>query len=325
MSNALQSSGANPGKQTKAAPIYTGRFFSGINTNRSPLRDARGSRYEEKFIGPAGDALIDGSNLEITNKLTIGRRPGNPIYDTVNEWQNILSFDTFRISKALNDAFGQVTEEIFVIVNEGPSTGYESGNASLSAINSSFQKQVGDSGSAPAVWESASPSAGQTYGIQVGNEWYFGNGVDNKKWLQSLFVRSTGNNNTNLPINTYPFMSTFYVDPNNNIQQLIGAIVQSANQNPPDSPSLSDIYITSVAVSDNILTITTNAAPYNPGSPTPIPIGTQYLIWSSDNGPSGQFGVRECKRGFGFPAGHDCYHSYGLDSRAAVDIRLRLR
>ena len=292
MANALQSSGANPGKQTKAAPIYTGRFFSGINTNRSPLRDARGSRYEEKFIGPAGDALIDGSNLEVTNKLTIGRRPGNPIYDTVNEWQNILSFDTFRISKALNDAFGQVTEEIFVMVNEGPDVGgYEPGNASLSAINSAFQKQVGDISSSPAVWESASPSAGQTYGIQVGNEWYFGNGVDNKKWLQSLFVRSTANNSTDLPINTYPFMSTFYVDSNNYIQQLIGAVVQSANQNPPDNPSLSDIYIKSVGVSDNVLTITTNAAPYNPGSPTPIPIGTQYIIWSSDNGPSGQFGV----------------------------------
>ena len=199
------------------------------------MRDARGSRYEEKFIGPAGDALIDGSNLEVTNKLTIGRRPGNPIYDTVNEWQNILSFDTFRISKALNDAFGQVTEEIFVIVNEGPEvSGYEPGNASISAINSLFQKQVGDVDSFPAVWESASPSAGQTYGIQVGNEWYFGNGVDNKKWLQSLFVRSTDNNSTDLPISTYPFMSTFYIDPNNNIQQLIGAIVQSANQNPPD-------------------------------------------------------------------------------------------
>jgi len=129
MANALQVSGANPGKQTKAAPIYTGRFFSGINTNRSPLRDARGTRYEEKFIGPAGDALIDGSNLEVTNKLTIGRRPGNPIYDTVNEWQNILSFDTFRISKAL-DVFGELDEQIDIMLSEGPSTGYESGNAS---------------------------------------------------------------------------------------------------------------------------------------------------------------------------------------------------
>ncbi|MGA3200835.1 MAG: hypothetical protein ABSD89_15740, partial [Halobacteriota archaeon] len=295
MANALQVSGANPGKQTKAAPIYTGRFFSGINTNRSPLRDARGTRYEEKFIGPAGDALIDGSNLEVTNKLTIGRRPGNPIYDTVNEWQNILSFDTFRISKALPDVFGELDEQIDIMVSEGPSTEYESGNASLTAITGpfsspAFQKQIGAEGANAPIWTSASSSAGQAYGVQVGNEWYFGDGVDNKKWLQSLFVRDTDNNSANLPINTYPFMLTYYIDPNNNIQQLIGAIVQSTDQN-NIAPNLADVYLISVSVSDNTLTITTNAAPYNaPGNP-PIPIGTQYMIWSSDSGSTGQFGV----------------------------------
>ena len=305
MPNNLQTSGANPGKQTKAAPIYTGRFFSGINTNRSPLRDARGSRYEEKFVGPSGDALIDGQNLEVTNKLTLGRRPGNPIYDTVNEWQNLLSFDEFRVSKALNDAFGEVTEEIFTMVSEGAASSgtYEPGNASLTAISGPdggwplpasgpFLKQVGDPGSSPAIWRSASASAGQTYGVQVGNEWYFGNGVDNKKWLQSLFVRNSANNSLNLPVNTYPFMTTFYVDPNGNIQQLIGAIVQSTNQNPPASPNIANVNITNVAIADNVLTLTVNTVPYNtPGNP-PIPVGTQYMIWSSDNNPtSGQFGA----------------------------------
>src|SRR5580658_1056996 len=225
MSNALQTAGANPGKNTRAGVLYTGRFFSGINTNRSPLRDARGTRYEEKFVGPSGDALIDGQNLEVTNKLTLGRRPGNPIYDTVNEWQNLLSFDEFRVSKALNDAFGEVTEEIFTMVSEGaaPSGTYEPGNASLTAISGPdggwplpasgpFLKQVGDPGSSPAIWRSSSASAGQTYGVQVGNEWYFGNGVDNKKWLQSLFVRTAAVDSTLVPLNTYPFMTTYIID-----------------------------------------------------------------------------------------------------------------
>ena len=70
MANALQSSGANPGKQTKAAPIYTGRFFSGLYTNRSPLRDAKGNRLQEKFYGPAGDALIDGANLKASEAVS---------------------------------------------------------------------------------------------------------------------------------------------------------------------------------------------------------------------------------------------------------------
>ena len=209
MPNNLQTSGANPGKQTKAAAIYTGRFFSGINTNRSPLRDAKGNRLQEKFYGPAGDALIDGSNVEITNKLTLGRRPGNPIYDTVNEWQNILAFDDFRVSKALPDVFGEVTESILTMVSEGFDTsygGYEPGNASLWALNSALARQL--------VWESASPSAGQAYGVQVGNEWYFGNGVDNKKWLQTLFSRTSSSNSTLVPLNTYPFMTTYTIDPN---------------------------------------------------------------------------------------------------------------
>jgi hypothetical protein len=263
-------------------------MFSGINTNRSPLRDAKGNRLQEKFYGPAGDALIDGSNVEITNKLTLGRRPGNPIYDTVNEWQNILSFDDFRVSKALPDAFGETTESILTMVSEGPDIGgYEPGNASLWALNSSLQRQL--------VWESGSPSAGQAYGVQVGNEWYFGNGVDNKKWLQTLFTRTAAVDSTLVPLNTYPFMTTYIIDPNTNIQQMIGAIVQSADQTVA-SPSVSNVYITSVKVVNNVLTLTVNSAPYNTGVDTGAvpapPIGTSFFIWSLDNATgSGQFGV----------------------------------
>ena len=291
MPNQLQSNGGNAGKQTKAAPIYTGRFFSGLYTNRSPLRDAKGNRLQEKFYGPAGDALIDGANLEVTNKLTLGRRPGNPIYDTVNEWQNILSFDEFRVSKALSDAFGTVTEAIYTMVSEGPDVGgYEPGHASLSAINSAFEKQAGDAASAPAVWTSGSPSAGQTYGVQVGNEFYFGNGVDNKKWLQTLFQRTSASDSALLPLNSYPFMTTYFLDGNNNMQQLIGAIAQYDQQiGPNGSNPVSNIYITNVSISDNVLTLTVNSAPYNTGIgtgavPAP-PVGTSFMIW----GTSAQF------------------------------------
>ena len=187
MPNTLQANGAQSLKPVRSAPIYTGRYFNGLYTNRSPLRDARTTRTQEKFYGPDGDAMIAGSNVEVTNRLTLSRRPGNPVYDTVNTWNNILSFDEFRISKALSDIFGTTTEQIDVMVSEGPAG---VANASLSAINSAFQKQAGDPGSSPAVWESNSPSAGQSYGKQVANQWYFGDGVDNKKWSQSLFQRT---------------------------------------------------------------------------------------------------------------------------------------
>jgi hypothetical protein len=283
MPNAMQAAGAQPPKPTKSAPLYTGRYFNGLYTNRSPLRDARTTRTQEKFYGPDGDAMIAGSNVEVTNRLTLSRRPGNPVYDTVNTWDNILSFDEFRISKALSDIFGTVTEQIDVMVSEGP-TG--SSNASLSAINAAFTKQAGDPTSSPAVWESNSPSAGQSYGKQVANQWYFGDGVDNKKWNQSLFKRTPASNSMSLPLNSYPFMSTYLIDGNSNLEQLIGAIAQSSNQVP--TPTLSNIYITNVVIANNVITLTVNAAPYAAtlaASPQP---GAQFMIWSIDT--SGQFG-----------------------------------
>jgi hypothetical protein len=264
MSNALQAAGAQPDKQTKFTNLYTGRFFSGIWTNRSPLRDAASTRIEEKFYGPRGDAMIAGSNVEITNRLTLGRRPGNPVYDNVNTFTNVLSFDDFRISKGLSDIFGTVTEQVDTMIDT---------SAALFAENSAFVLQGGVN---PTTVFTKSPGAGQSYGIQVGNEWYFGNGADNKKWLQSLFVRSSASNNATLNLNSYPFMDTFLIsNPTTNpqIQQLIGAAVQSGA-----SGSVNNINVTNVVLTNEVLTLTTSAAPF-----TTQPIGTQFMLWGFTN------------------------------------------
>jgi hypothetical protein len=264
MSNALQAGGAQPDKQTRFAPLYTGRFFSGIWTNRSPLRDAASTRIEEKFYGPRGDALIAGSNVEITNRLTLGRRPGNPVYDNVNTFTDVLSFDDFRISKGLSDVFGTVTEQVDTMIDT---------STALYAENSDFVLQGGVN---PTTVFTKSPGAGQSYGIQVGNEWYFGDGADNKKWLQSLFVRTSASNNATLNLNSYPFMDTFLIsNPTTNpqIQQLIGAAVQSG-----PSSAVNNINVIDVVLSDEILTLTTSAAPF-----TTQPIGTQFMLWGFTN------------------------------------------
>ena len=70
MSNQLALAGAQPQKAPRFAPIFTSRFFSGIWTNRSPLRDATTSRLVEKWYGAAGDAMnailaAAGHNLRI--------------------------------------------------------------------------------------------------------------------------------------------------------------------------------------------------------------------------------------------------------------------
>ncbi len=193
MGNDIAINGGQAQKPTRFAPIWTGRFSSGIWTNRSPLRDAATSRQAEKFYGAAGDALIAGSNTEVTNRLTLARRPGNSVFDS-NSYSNVDRFDEFRM-------FGPSTEQINVMIDQS------------NALYSLF------GGVKSLVW-TKSAGAGQTFMQSVGNTLYFGNGVDNKKWLQSLTIWSPFAA-WNTP--TTPFLTTFLIDPNGNIQQLTGS------------------------------------------------------------------------------------------------------
>jgi hypothetical protein len=210
MPNQFSLAGANAGRQTKLAPIYTGRWSSGIWTNRSPLRDAATSRIVEKFYGAAGDALIAGLNVEITNRLTLARRPGNQVF-TSQIFNNIDRFYDFRV-------FGPNTEQIIIMVDQA--------NALYSLYNN--QKTL--------VW-TKSTGAGQSYMQSVGNILFFGNGVDNKKWLQTLV---TWQPNEAWNTATTPYLSTYLIDTNGNIQQLTGTA----------------ILISDVTVNQDIVTIT---------------------------------------------------------------------
>lgn len=210
MSNELVKAGAQSQSQTRFAPIYNGRWSSGLWTNRSPLRDAATTRLVEKFYGASGDALIAGSNTEITNRLTLGRRPGNSVYDS-NSYSSVGRFYDFRL-------FSSTTEQIKVMVDQA------------SALYSLYQ------GTKSLVW-TKDPAAGQSYMQSVGNTLYWGDGVNNKKWLQSL-VAWSGSATWNGP--TTPFLGTFFIDPNGNIQQLTGTVIT----------------VTQVAVAANVLTVT---------------------------------------------------------------------
>ena len=75
--NLLQAAGSRDDKETRFAPIYTSRFFLGLHTNRNPLRSPAGIIYDSYYKIGGSDALIAGSNVEISNRLTICRRPGN--------------------------------------------------------------------------------------------------------------------------------------------------------------------------------------------------------------------------------------------------------
>lgn len=183
MSNNFQISGAQPSKPVRFAPIYNARQATGIWTQRNPLRDAASSRLEERFYGGRNDGLIDGANIEITNRLTFARRPGSSVYNS-QTFPPIDNFYPFRLFTTNSEAVKVIADTASVIYDAtGPST--------KSAI---FTKSAG---------------AGEAYFLSVGNTLYFGDGIDQKQWVQSSmsWVAST------------PYaVGNFIVDPNGNLQ-----------------------------------------------------------------------------------------------------------
>jgi hypothetical protein len=262
----LAANGGQPQKQPKYAPIYQGRFFNGLNTNRSPLRAASSSHIAEKFYSDnSGDALIAGSNIEVTNRLTLARRPGNPIYDNVHTYNDPDAFDEFRVNKAQSDVFGTTLEKIFTIIDEGGT-----GTDYLYSLDDSFVRG-GDASYFQGLKFQKNSGAGQSFMQSVGNSLYFANGVQNKKWLTSLFMRTSAGNNTYLQgtdglAGTYPF-GTYLVDPlTGNLQQFIGISIGR---------------VSSVSVSANVMTLTCSLTDdtrdYN--------AGTTFQLWGFVDNP----------------------------------------
>ena len=255
--SAIQGAGGQPQKSPRYAPIYTGRVFNGLYTNRSPLRGAASALLETFYKLNYGDVMIAGANVEVSNRLTLVRRPGNPEF-SANSYTDIQAFDEFRINKAAADAFGTTLEEIFTMISE-PGALYAEMNGTNELVFADAAAQ------------------GQTYMQAIGNSLYFSNGIDNKKWLQSLITwapnfQLQGSTGTQ---GTYPFLSTYlltgsvYVSEDiQQIQQLVGVAVAN---------------ITEVAVAGDVLTLTI-ATVGNPtganGAKFPLDLTTPtFQIW----------------------------------------------
>jgi len=110
------SNGGQPQKPPKAATLYTGRFFYGLNTNRSPLRGLNTAFVEKFYSGSSNDALIGGLNTEISNRLTLCRRPGNPIYTNPTTGVASATFDDVDRFESFH-LLGPTTEDIDVMID----------------------------------------------------------------------------------------------------------------------------------------------------------------------------------------------------------------
>ena len=74
--------GARPVKPSKYTPLATLAWIGGLQTQRSPFLPGVEPRYDRRYLGGKPDALLAGSNVELSNKLTLQRRPGLLTYGT---------------------------------------------------------------------------------------------------------------------------------------------------------------------------------------------------------------------------------------------------
>lgn len=253
MPGLFQISGAQSGKQTRFAPIWTGEFATGLFTNRSPFRDGLSPRILAKYYGANSDAMTEDSlNVEISTRLTPVRRPGLSVYNT-QTFDSPNSFYEFRQFKSQNSE----TTELIKVMVDTDDTIFD-GTGPSNKIN---------------IWNKATGS-GQSYFQSVADILFFGDSVEQKKYIQSQLDWQ--------PSTIYSASSTdgtlgdFIVDSNMNLQVAVGGFT---------------VLIDTVQVLNDVLTLTLNTANL------PDPTGAPFEIGNSPVGgtlPAGNWYARIC-------------------------------
>src|SRR5271168_1874723 len=150
---AFETVGAQPRNPSKGKAIMPAiRFETGLATNRSALIDPSPYVYA-KFYGGYPDVLLSGSNMEVSNKRSLIRRPGNPQWSSVTvpnppNW----FYDWRTLDKGIN-----------VIVDTSVGTYIQTASSQTQI----FTKSAG---------------AGQGYYQGVADTLYYGDGVDLQKY-----------------------------------------------------------------------------------------------------------------------------------------------
>jgi hypothetical protein len=221
--NLISSVGGQAQKPTKFQSIFTSRFFTGLVTNRSLLRGPLSSIYTDFYHLGTTDVLADGLNSELSARLTMIRRPGNPAYSSAPTAAAIDAFYSFHQSNGTISVIADSTTDVEVVT---PST-----NTSI------FTKTAG---------------AGQGYFQGVDKSLYIADGVDLVKFIPGTTNPSTGTSTWNwggvLPL-TPPSVSVtqtgsagavwvastvfstmgLIVDANGNVQQMVSVNASGAN------------------------------------------------------------------------------------------------
>jgi hypothetical protein len=185
--NNLAASGAVSENPTKYAPLVVNQIFTGYWPNGNPLRDrAVPFLYQKFYQASRNEGLLDGNNTEVTTRMTLGRRFGNPVFNSVS-FPQTFGFYAFK-------PFVAGTGEEVIVISD----------STFSVFNATPNSQV-------RLW-SKSTGSGRTRFRGVENTLFSGNGVDTLKWSWFPARQNT----------TVYAPGACILDSNNNIQQTLG-------------------------------------------------------------------------------------------------------
>lgn len=170
MPSALQANGAAIAPSRHAA-IHTNRFFTGLWTQRNPLRDAATPYLYEKFYGGSRfDSLIAGQNVELTTRMTLARRPGLSPYNS-QTFPAIIRFYEFRKFNASGEIIHVIADTANTVYDAtGPNT--RATVLNKSTTNPTYFQGVGNvlymgNGSQQMAWDAVNPV--RNWGIDIGS------------------------------------------------------------------------------------------------------------------------------------------------------------
>jgi len=171
--------------QTRYAALSMGaRQFTGMSTQRSPYRDADVAYLIAKFYGGSRfDSIWDGTNREISQKMTDVRRPGSTVYNA-NNFPAANSFYSWKFIQDTNEIVRTILDGVDGIIYD----------ATAGQKSTLFTKSAG---------------AGKAWFLNVDTELFIGDGVDQMKILRSNLAWAVATTFT---------VGNFILDTNGNIQ-----------------------------------------------------------------------------------------------------------
>lgn len=227
--NLIQSVGGQSQKPTRFVSIFTSRIFNGLFTNRSLLRGPLGFLYADFYHAGTTDVLCDGLNSELSTRLTMIRRPGNPKFSTALTAAAIDSFYSFHRADGVIQVIADSTTDVEVATPSSNTSIWTkttgSGEGYFQGVNQSLY--IADGIDLVKYIPTTTNATNQ-----------FGQGSNKSVWLFSpiapkfaptLTITSSGSSGVSWVASTFFSTMGFIVDSNNDIEQLVSVNALSNN------------------------------------------------------------------------------------------------